>query len=135
MSITIQLSPELEERLRESAAEAGMNVDQYVIEILKGSVKPGPSIELSPEEKERRLLQKINLGIPVATWKRYNYLKSLRDNEQLDPEEHVELIRISDQIEEANAERMKYLIELSKLKQVPLKELMNSLGIKAGSNA
>lgn len=135
MSITIQLSPELEERLRKSASEAGMDIDQYVIEILKGKVQPGASKKLSSEEKERSLLQKINLGIPVSTWKRYNYLKSLRDNEQLDPEEHTELIRISDQIEEANAERMKSLIELSKLKQVPLKDLMSSLGIKAGSNA
>lgn len=135
MSITIQISPELEERLKESAAEAGLDIDQYVIEILKGKVQPGASGELSPEEKERRLLQKVNLGIPVATWKRYNYLKALRDSEQLDPEEHVELIRISDQIEETNAERMKYLIELAKLRQVSLKEVMNVLGIKAGSNA
>ncbi|MCO6487254.1 MAG: hypothetical protein J5I98_02495 [Phaeodactylibacter sp.] len=135
MSITIQLSPELEEKLRESASEAGMDIDQYVIEILKGKVQPGASKELSLEEKERKLLQKINLGIPVAVWKRYNYLKSLRDNEQLDPEEYLELIHISDQIENANAERMKYLIELTKLKQVPLKDLMSSLGIKAGSNA
>ncbi|MCB9291284.1 MAG: hypothetical protein H6560_28515 [Lewinellaceae bacterium] len=135
MSITIQIPPDLEERLRESAAEAGMDIDQYVIEILKGKVKPGPSKELTLQEKERSLLQKINLGIPVATWKRYNYLKSLRDKEQLDPEEHAELIRISDQIEEANAERMRNLVELSKLKQISLKELMDSLGIKAGSNA
>lgn len=135
MPITIQISPELEERLKESAAEAGMDIGQYVIEILERKVQPGAWKGLSLEEKERRLLQKINLGIPVATWKRYNYLKALRDSEQLDPEEHVELIRISDQIEEANAERMKYLIELAKLRQVSLKEVMNVLGIKAGSNA
>lgn len=135
MPITIQISPELEERLKESAAEAGLDVDEYVIEILEEKVQPGASGELNPEEKERRLLEKISLGIPVATWKRYNYLKALRDNEQLDPEEHTELIHISDQIEEANAERMKHMIELAELKQVPLKELMKSLGIKAGANA
>jgi hypothetical protein len=45
------------------------------------------------------------------------------------------LIKISDQIEQANAERMKYLIELADLKQVSLEALMDSLGINAGKNS
>lgn len=92
-------------------------------------------MESEKENKGSDLLQKINLGIPVATWKRYDYLKGLRDREQLDPEEHAELIRISGQIEEANAERMKYLVELAKLRNVPLRELMETLGIKPGANS
>lgn len=92
-------------------------------------------MEPEKENKESDLLQKIGLGIPVATWKRYNYLKDLRDREQLGLEEHAELIRISDQIEEVNTERMKYLVELAKLRNVPLRELMETLGIKPGVSA
>lgn len=135
MSISIKLPPELEEKLLESASEAGMDVNQYVLEILEGQLQPGASKGGGKAERESELLEKITLGIPVATWKRYNYLKDLRDREQLDPEEHAELIRISDQIEEANTERMKYLVELAKLRNVPLRELMETLGIKPGVNA
>lgn len=135
MAISIQIPSELEEKLRESAAEAGMDVDQYVVEILKGQLRPQASKDVGKVEREKELLQKISLGIPVSTWKRYNYLKDLRDREQLDPEEHAELIRISDQIEEANAKRMKHLVELAKLRDEPLREVMESLGIKLGTNA
>lgn len=72
MAISIQIPPELEEKLRESAAEAGMDVNQYVVEILKGQLRPRASKDLGKAEKESELLQKINLGIPVSTWKRYN---------------------------------------------------------------
>jgi len=135
MSISIQIPPELEGKLRESAAEAGMDINEYVVQILKGQLRPQASKDVGKAEREKELLQKISLGIPVSTWKRYNYLKDLRDREQLDPEEHAELIRISDQIEEANAERMKYLVELAKLRNEPLREVMESLGIKPDANA
>jgi hypothetical protein len=135
MSITIQLSPELEEKLRQFAAETGLDIDQYVVELLKKQLQPGPSAVLSKEERERDLLEKINLGISPATWKRYNYLKLLRDKEQLDPEEHAELIPISDQIEEANAARIKYVVELAQLRQASLEDVVRSLGLQSGSNA
>lgn len=134
MSITIQINPDLEKKLLLSAAQAGMDVNQYVIEILQDQYKTGVSKALSKEEKENDLLQKINRGLPIATWKRYNYLKVLRKQEQLDPEEHEELIHISDQIEEANATRMKYLVELARLREIPLRNLIKSLGIKTTPN-
>lgn len=43
MSISIKLPPELEEKLLESASEAGMDVNQYVLEILEGQLQPGAS--------------------------------------------------------------------------------------------
>lgn len=134
MSISIQLPPELEEKLRKSAEKAGLDVNRYVVEILEGQLTPQVSREVGLEERASELLEKISLGIPVGIWKRYNYLKDLRDREQLDPEEHAELIRISDQIEEANAERMQYLVELASIKEVSINDLMSSLGIKPGAN-
>lgn len=134
MTISIQLPPELEERLRQSAEKAGLDINRYIAEILEGQLHLHASNTADREDRANDLLEKINLGIPVGTWKRYNYLKDLRDREQLDPEEHAELIRISNQIEEANAERMKYLVELAKIKKTSLNELMSSLGIKPGAN-
>lgn len=134
MPISIQLPPELEKRLRDSADNAGLDISRYVQEILEGQLKPTSTQVSEIEAKEIQLLEKINLGIPVSTWKRYNYLKDLRDREQLEPDEHAELIRLSDQIEEANAERMKYVADLAKLRKVSLKKVMETLGIKAGTN-
>lgn len=135
MPIPIKLPPELEEKLLESASEAGMDVNQYVLEILEGQLRHGASKGGEKAERESELLQKITLGIPDAIWKRYDYLQGLREREQLDPEELAELIRISDQMEKANAERMKYLVELAKLRNVSLRGLMLTLGIKPGVNA
>jgi predicted DNA-binding protein len=131
MSISIQLPPELEEQLRVSANKAGIAVDQYVLEILEKQLQPAGTNLSEEEALVRALLEKINLGIPVEEWKRYNYLKDLRSREQLDPEDHAELIALSDKIEMANAKRMEYLYELSSLKKIPLQELMNQLGIKS----
>lgn len=134
MSITIKIESDLEEKLRESARKAGMSFDHYIVKLLEENTQLD-AIEVDAKEKrERFLLEKINLGIPVSIWKRYNYLKSLREKEQLEPDEHSELISISDQIEQANADRMKYLMELADLRQVSIESLMESLGINAGSN-
>lgn len=130
MSISIQLPPDLEKQLRASADEAGMDVSQYVLEILEGQLRPAASKLGEKEIKARELLEKINLGISVDLWKRYNYLKDIRDREQLEPEEQLELIRISDKIEIANADRMKHLVTLAKLKEIPLSKLMESLGLQ-----
>jgi hypothetical protein len=53
-----------------------------------------------------------------------------RDNLTLSETEQTELIRISDQIEEANAERLTHLIELANLRNVDLDDLMETLGLK-----
>lgn len=79
MPISIILPLELEEKLLETASEAGMEVNQYVVKILEGKLQPVASKAKGKAERESELLQKITLGIPVTTWKRYDYLKGLRD--------------------------------------------------------
>ncbi len=78
---------------------------------------------------ESELLQKINRGIPEPGWQRYKTLSELRDAEKLTTEEHKELIRLSDEIEMFNVERIEYLIELAQLRNQSLPDLMDDLGI------
>ncbi|HRQ37091.1 MAG TPA: STAS/SEC14 domain-containing protein [Chloroflexota bacterium] len=80
-------------------------------------------------EKEATLLRKINQGIPLALWQPYKIVAAKRDAESLTPAEHAELIRLSDEIERLHAERVKYLVELAQLRNVPLSDLMDDLGI------
>lgn len=79
---------------------------------------------------ETTLLQKINQGLPLATWQRYHELVAKRRAETPTPEEHAGLIALSNQIEEAHARRMEYLVELARLRQISLEALMEQLGIK-----
>jgi hypothetical protein len=81
-------------------------------------------------QQESALLQKINQGLPEAVWREYDSLIAKRRAETLTREEHTRLIAISDGIEEAHAERMSHVAELAQWRHVPLRELMDQLGIE-----
>ncbi len=82
-------------------------------------------------ETEADLLQKINQGLSPELWQRYHDLIDKRRAETLTPNEQADLIALSDQIEEANAQRIGWLIELARLRQTTLEVLMEQLGIRA----
>lgn len=111
MGTSIQLPPELEKRVRESAEAAGLDFNQYIVEVLEGK-RPYPVL-LTGKDRETELLQKVYLKFPDSFWKRFRYLKFLLEEQRIDSEEQKELIDLSDRLEEVNAERFKYLIELS----------------------
>lgn len=79
---------------------------------------------------ETELIQKINQGLPIGTQQRYDELQTKLRNETIMPEEHQALLALVDVIEQASAERLKYLIALSQLRQVSLDNVMEQLEIK-----
>lgn len=81
-------------------------------------------------EQESELLLKINQKLPANSQQRFNDLLSKRQAEQLSPAEQHELINLSEQIEQANVERITLIQELAKLRGVTLEVMMQSLGIK-----
>ncbi len=81
-------------------------------------------------EAETRLLLKINQDIPPAARKRMNELIDKRQANLITQAELEELIQLTDQSEELGVERLKCLIELAQLRNIPLDELMRQLGIK-----
>lgn len=127
MSITIEIPRELQEKLETVARQQGKDVNSLIIEYLKERVAPGESIDQSSREME--LLEKVHLGIATEDWERYHELIGKRDEENLSEAEHQELLQLVNQVELANAERMKYLIELSILREEPLETLMEKLGV------
>ena len=78
---------------------------------------------------ESELLLKINQPVPVEMQRRYDELIARRDERTLTPEEHQELLRLTDQVETLEAERIGRLIELAKLRQVSFDEVMRQLGL------
>lgn len=79
--------------------------------------------------EESQLLQRINQGLSPDTWQQYEELKKKRRGETLTETEHQTLIDISNQVEEANASRIKSLVQLAALRNVSLDTLMADLQI------
>lgn len=82
---------------------------------------------------ESDLLRQINQGLPADTQHRYDELREKLRREELNSEEHKELLKLVDVVEQATADRLQHLIALSQLRQIPLDELMKQLGIRQPS--
>jgi ribosomal protein L29 len=81
------------------------------------------------DERETDLLQKINQGLPEETARRYHDLMARRRGGKLSVEEHEELLGLTAQAEDLQAERIEYLTELARLRRTPLRALMEELGL------
>jgi hypothetical protein len=84
---------------------------------------------------EAELLQKINHGLPVAARKRYAELNDKLHDETITPEEHRELLQLIEEIELADAERLKHLIELAAIRNISVDTLMRQLEIRPPGHA
>jgi hypothetical protein len=85
--------------------------------------------------QEASLLLQINQGIPMDLHQQYQTLAEKRDAETLTDQEYQALLQLSDRIEQLTAHRLEALVNLATLRQVPLLQLMDDLGIQAPSYA
>ena len=83
------------------------------------------------EQDEASLLLQINRDIPSDIRHRYNELISKRQAETLSDTEHNELIKLTDQVEQRETERVTALAALARLRHISLTDLMTTLGIQA----
>lgn len=90
---------------------------------------------LSLPKNEADLLQQINQAIPSKVRRRYHELNAKLHTETITSDEHQELLKLIDQIELADAERMRHLIQLAQLRHVTVDTLMDELGIRRSSYA
>src|SRR5689334_20118490 len=104
MPLTIQLTPDLEARLLQQAARAGMNASEFVATTLASQLAKSARDNCCSQE-ESQLLSGINQGLPEELWRRYQFLISRRQAESLSGEEQLELISLSNEIEEDHARR------------------------------
>jgi hypothetical protein len=79
--------------------------------------------------QETALLLKINHALPEDLHQEFITLRDRRDNDTITDVENERLCAVSDRIEELAAERAESLLELANLRQVPLMQLMDDLGI------
>ncbi len=82
-------------------------------------------------EREFQLLAEINKGLSPDHRRKYLTLKDKHRVKNLSEAERQELSAMTGEVERAGVRRLECLVELSKLRGVELKDLMNQLGIKA----
>ena len=78
---------------------------------------------------ESELLAQINQGIPAPVQRRYAELIARRQMERLTPEEHQELLQLTEQVEQIEARRVEVLAALAQLRGTSLSRLMADLGL------
>jgi hypothetical protein len=129
MTLTLDLNPDLERRLRAEAASRGLTLEELILEDLNARAAQvlNPS-RLNPEETA--LMQVITEGLPEAFWARYRELITLRDQEALSEAEHAELIDCSDRVEQLSARRVEALVQLAQLRRVSVQTLRAELGLQ-----
>jgi hypothetical protein len=137
MTLILEINPELEQALRATAERQGLAPDRYVLDVLQGRLARDQNLPARLSRPEAELLQRINEGLPPATWERYHALKEKRDAETLTLDEHAELIQLVNEVEDWNVRLVELVGALAQLRQVPLRAMMDELGLidsKAGSH-
>lgn len=101
-------------------------LDQLVDQVLTLRARRlAPSL---PSE-QAELLRRINEGVPGSVGDRYDVLISRRDREELSAAEYDELLHLTDTVEEIQANRVRDMIELARLRGMPLDQLTQELGL------
>ncbi|WP_199789340.1 hypothetical protein [Sorangium cellulosum] len=81
---------------------------------------------------EAPLLAIIHRRLPPEDQRRLSALRASKEERALTPEEHAELLVYVERVEREDAERAQALVELSRLRRVPLAALMAELGLASG---
>ena len=138
----VELTDEQNEKLEQVAATKGRSVSDLIRAGVDVVLKKGDSVLLfeskrAPRltEKESELLLAINRGLPADVAERYRTLMSRRREGALTPAERQELLNLTDEAERLQAERIKYVAELARLRDKSLGAVMDALGIRASPNA
>ena len=74
-------------------------------------------------------LQHYDPGVPASIGDRYDFLIRRRDQKELSAAEHDELLELTDTVEEFQANRVRDMIELARLRGVSLDQLVRELGL------
>ena len=131
-NIQIKTKSGFEELLKVVEELSLSNLEQLMSQVIALQAKRKAPC-LSKDEDE--LLFKINKGLPADIPGRLNELVNKRRAETLTPKEQQELLNLAGQIEKSDAERVRNLSDLARIRGVSLKALMKELKIKSPAYA
>ena len=127
MSFVVDLPPEVETRVRLAAASEGVDVSTFVYETLAPRLRPG--LEAMSEEE---LIAKAREDFPQAFWDRFAALAARSEAGELTSDEWKEYTSCAERTEVQDAERLRYLIEISRRRGCSPVSLIKQLGLRSG---
>jgi len=83
---------------------------------------------------EADLMKKINKTLPPEIQLRYDYLMNLRHCGEIKEAEYQELLELTSFSENLNVKRLEFLMQLAKLRNVSLDDLIEQLELKPQLN-
>jgi hypothetical protein len=129
-TVTISIPGELESKVHRGASRRGVSENEYIIQALERSVRVDAANAVPHlSADETHLFQAINVGLPEETWDEYHNLANARDDGSLTTTQRERFLEILNMIEIQNSRRIGVLAQLAEVRQVSLRELMDSLGI------
>jgi exoribonuclease R len=124
---TIPIEVSAEQLLRAVERLPQQELETFVAQILVlRAQRSAPHLD----QEETALLLQINAGISPELQRRFNELVAQRELETISPAALTELIQITDEIEQRDAQRLAALIELAQHRQTTVPNLMAELGIR-----
>ncbi len=123
--VEVQMSSEQLLKAIEQMSEP--DLEEFVTQVLLLKARRR-NANLSTQESE--WLLQINQAIPPERQARFNELVAKRQAFTLTDAEHAELLQLTDQIEQRDAERIEALGKLAQLRGRSLPEIMKDLGIQ-----
>ncbi|MGB7247759.1 MAG: hypothetical protein WBC73_02385 [Phormidesmis sp.] len=134
MTLTIEMTPEIEKQLRQAAQAAGLSPNTYALRLIHQSLGTDIVNSFSTErlsKEEADLIETINTSLSEIDWPRYRVLIEKRQDETLSAEDYDALIALTDQLEKANVHRLEAITSLAQLRNTSIDAVMDSLDLKA----
>ncbi len=127
-TLSIELDSQTEQHLKQLQAQEGETMGRIASRILAKSLGSTPAFS-SRGAREIELLDAIRQELPAAMWRKYRFLIRKLRKEALTETEHKELLALRDRIEQDHLARIENLLELSRLWNRELPEVMEQLGV------
>ncbi|MCI0535419.1 MAG: hypothetical protein L0Z50_09325 [Verrucomicrobiales bacterium] len=129
MTLEVDLNPEQELWLRQTAVRAGVDPRTAILEVLdRQRAAEDPLSGLSDDVQQLR--EEISRPLPAEVRDRYRHLSERCQNETLTAVEHRELIELIDIIEAHHAARVARVLKLAQLLGAEFDDLMQQFGLR-----
>ena len=131
MPLSVKVPPDIEKRVRRQATNQGLDPQGLIVETLRRQFPARRAAKPHAlDAVETKLFERINTAVPAATRRRYDELvKKCRSN-RISKADHAELLRLTDVVEIAHADRIAAVVELSKYRGVDFDDLLDEFGLR-----
>lgn len=128
MSLTIEVTGELEERIRSEAAEKRVSPDLIAENALRGRFGMERLPPLASWANDA-LMSRLDEGLSASVWEEYHRLNARIHDDVASEDEMTQFFALNEQVEGWGALRLEIVAEIARRKGTTLNEEMAALGL------